>query len=221
MAGRICAACGGWSTSRTGAEVSGGAAIWRAPGGALALLLAACQGDAAAPALEASPLVLSHPPIAAPTAGPPAADERRLCTVLTSVMASEPQGFARLRGRPLGAGQWLGRATLPGTERCTIEGEAWPGARYSCAGTAFAGARQDGARGAFEALADELDQCLQSPIWFPRSWHRGSAFEFAMDERLQAWTDYSTSPPSQIVLKVQQDGLGHAYRVKLDLQPVP
>ena len=35
------------------------------------------------------------------------------------------------------------------------------------------------------------------------------------------WTDYSTSPPSQVVLKVQQDATGRAYRVKLDLQAVP
>jgi hypothetical protein len=42
-----------------------------------------------------------------------------------------------------------------------------------------------------------------------------------MGERLQAWTDYSTAPPSQVVLKVQQDASGHAYRVRLDPQAVP
>jgi hypothetical protein len=42
-----------------------------------------------------------------------------------------------------------------------------------------------------------------------------------MGERLQAWTDHSTSPPSQVVLKVQQDADGSAYRVKLDVQTVP
>ena len=184
------------------------------------VLLTACQGEPAAPAVDGSQAV-AHAPSAAPAAGPRTGHEPRLCTVLASVVASEPGGFARLRGRPLGAGQWLGRATLPGTERCMIEGEAWPGARYSCAGAPFAAARQDGARGPFEALATELDQCLDSPIWFPRSWQRGSAFEFAMGERLQAWTDYSTAPPSQVVLKVQQDTTGRAYRVKLDLQAVP
>ena len=185
----------------------------------LVVLLTACQGEP--PAAVDAPPAVAHAPSAAPAAGPRARPEPRLCTVLASVVASEPEGFARLRGRPLGAGQWLGRATLPGTERCTIEGEAWPGARYSCAGAPFAATRQDGARGAFEALADELDQCLDSPIWFPRSWQRGSAFEFAMGERLQAWTDYSTAPPSQVVLKVQQDTTGRAYRVKLDLQTAP
>jgi hypothetical protein len=185
----------------------------------LVVLLTACQGEP--PAAVDAPPAVAHAPSAAPAAGPRARPEPRLCTVLASVVASEPEGFARLRGRPLGAGQWLGRATLPGTERCTIEGEAWPGARYSCAGAPFAAAREDGAADAFEALADELDQCLDSPIWFPRSWQRGSAFEFAMGERLQAWTDYSTWPPSQVVLKVQQDTAGQAYRVKLDLQAVP
>jgi hypothetical protein len=192
----------------------------RARSAVLVVLLTACQGEPAAPAPDGSQAV-APAPSAAPAAGPRTGHERRLCTVLASVVASEPEGFARLRGRPLGAGQWLGRATLPGTERCTIEGEAWPGARYSCAGAPFAAARQDGARGAFEALADELDQCLDSPIWFPRTWQRGSAFEFAMGERLQAWTDYSTAPPSQVVLKVQQDTTGRGYRVTLDLQAVP
>jgi hypothetical protein len=194
--------------------------LWRGTGAALAFVLTGCQGEPAAPAVDPSGAV-AHAPTAGPAARAPAHHEPRLCTVLASVVASEPEGFARLRGRPLGAGQWLGRTTLPGTERCTIEGEAWPGARYSCAGARFAAAWRDGARGAFEALADELGQCLGSPIWFPRTWQRGSAFEFAMGERLQAWTDYSTSPPSQVVLKVQQDPLGRAYRVKLDVQTVP
>jgi hypothetical protein len=193
---------------------------WRATGAALVVVLTACQGEPKAPAPDAHPAV-AHARTAAPAAGPTARHEPRLCTVLANVVASEPDGFARLRGRPVAAGQWLGRATLPGTERCTIEGEAWPAARYSCDGTPFAEARREGARGAFEALADELDQCLDSPIWFPRTWQRGSAFEFAMGERLQAWTDNSTSPPSQVVLKMQQDATGDAYRIKLDLQTAP
>lgn len=148
-------------------------------------------------------------------------NERRLCGVLAAVVATESEGFAQLRGRPLAAERWLGRETLPGTERCTIEGEAWPGARYSCAGASFAAARRDAADGAFDALADELDQCLESPIWFPRNWQRGTAFDFAMGERLQAWTDHSTAPPSQVVLKVQQDATGRVYRVQLHLEAVP
>jgi hypothetical protein len=184
------------------------------------IVLTACRGAPAPPVADASPAV-TRAPTAVPGAGPPAREEPRLCTVLASVIASEPQGFVRLRGRPLAKGQWLGRATLPGTERCTIEGEAWPGARYSCAGAPFAATRQNGAEGAFETLAAELDQCLDSPIWFPRTWRRGSAFEFAMGERLQAWTDYSTAPPSQVVLKMQQDASGSAYRMMVDLQAVP
>ena len=42
-----------------------------------------------------------------------------------------------------------------------------------------------------------------------------------MGERLQTWTDHSTSPPSQVVLKVQQDATGGVYRVLLDLEAVP
>ena len=137
------------------------------------------------------------------------------------MVATESEGFARLRGRPLAPARWLGREILPGTERCTIEGEAWPRARYSCAGASFAAARRGVAAGAFEVLADELEQCLESPIWFPRAWHRGTAFDFAMGERLQAWTDHSTSPPSQVVLKVQQDATGALYRVQLDLEALP
>jgi hypothetical protein len=193
---------------------------WRATGSALVIVLTACQGPPAPPVADASPAVAGAP-TAAPDAGPPAREEPRLCTVLASVIASEEEAFARLRGQPLAKGQWLGRATLPGTERCTIEGEAWPAARYSCAGAPFATTQQNGAEGAFETLAAELDQCLDSPIWFPRTWRRGSAFEFAMGERLQAWTDYSTAPPSQVVLKMQQDATGNAYRMMVDLQAIP
>jgi hypothetical protein len=184
-------------------------------------VLSACQGEPASPDADAALQTAVPAPSAPPTAGAQILEEPELCTALAHVVAGEPEGFARLRGRPLGAGQWLARATLPGTERCTIEGEAWPAARYACAGAPLAADGRDGAPGAFQALADELDRCLDSPIWFPRTWQRGSAFEFAMGERLQAWTDHSTSPPSQVVLKVQQDAIGEAYRVKLDVEAVP
>ena len=202
--------------------MSARSARWRAPCAALALVLSACHGEPAAPAAEATPPAVAHAvPIAPPAAGPPTAHEPQLCMVLAYVVASEPAGFAPLRGSPLAAGQWLGRTILPGTLRCTIEGEAWPVARYSCDGAPLAADEQDGAQRTFEAFAADLDQCLDSPIWFPRTWRRGSAFEFAMGERLQAWTDHSTSPPSQVVLKVQQDANGSGYRVKLDVQTVP
>jgi hypothetical protein len=202
--------------------MSARSARWRAPCAALAFVLQACQGEPAAVDPEPAPPAVAPPaPSMSPGAGPLTAREPRLCTVLANVVASEPAGFAALRGRPLGAGQWLGRTTLPGTERCMIEGEAWPMARYSCDGAPLALGNGHGARGTFEAFAADLDQCLDSPIWFPRTWQRGSAFEFAMGERLQAWTDHSTSPPSQVVLKVQQDADGSAYRVKLDVQTVP
>jgi hypothetical protein len=146
--------------------------------------------------------------------------EPELCPVLAGVVATEAEGFARLRSRQLAADSWLGRTTLPGTERCTIEGEAWPRARYQCVGAAIGGDGRAGARLAFDALARELAECLAKPIWFPRDWRPGERFEFAMGERLQAWTDRSTYPPSQVVLKVQQDA-GPTYRVKLNLEAVP
>jgi hypothetical protein len=186
---------------------------------ALAFTLAACQGE---PAPAPAAATLAAPPVAVP---PPASlappREPTLCTVLAAVVATESEGFSPLRGRPLAAERWLGRATLPGTERCTIEGERWPSARYSCAGAAFAASGRADAGAAFAALADELGHCLESPIWFPHAWQRGTAFDFAMGERLQAWTDHSTWPPSQVVLKVQQDAAGDWYRVQLDLEAVP
>ena len=184
----------------------------------LAVVLTACQSDPAA--VPAAVVSAAPPPAAAPAADVQPA-ESGLCTALAAVVATESEGFARLRGRALTAGRWLGRETLPGTERCTIEGEAWPRARYSCAGVSFAAARRGDAGAAFEALADQLGECLESPIWFPHTWLRGTAFDFAMGERLQAWTDHSTAPPSQVVLKVQQDATGDFYRVQLDLEAVP
>jgi hypothetical protein len=202
--------------------MSARSARWRAPCAALAVGLTACLGEPVSRDVNTAPPDLpSAITSAPPAAGPPIAHEPQLCTVLANVVASEPAGFAPLRGRPLGAGQWHGRTILPGTERCTIEGAAWPMARYSCAGAPLAVAEEDGAQGTFDAFAADLDRCLDSPIWFPRTWRRGSAFEFAMGERLQAWTDHSTSPPSQVVLKVQQDADGSAYRVRLDVQSVP
>ena len=63
------------------------------------------------------------------------------------------EGFARCaraRSRPT-AGS--GSQTLPGTERCTIEGEAWPRARYACASRAVPVRRpRRRRRRAFDAL---------------------------------------------------------------------
>jgi hypothetical protein len=188
--------------------------IW----GALLLVLCACQ-DAPAPPGAAAPPPSTTPPTE-PAADPSVRLEPQLCTVLDGVVATEAEGFARLRSRRLAAESWLGHTTLPGTERCTIEGEAWPRARYQCVGAAIGGDGRADARLAFEALARELAQCLEKPIWFPREWQPGERFEFAMGERLQAWTDRTTFPPSQVVLKVQQDA-GPAYRVTLDLGAVP
>jgi hypothetical protein len=187
--------------------------------GALLLVLCACQ-DVPAPPGATAPALPARP-TPQPTAGPLAQLEPPLCTVLAGVVATEAEGFARFRSRRLAAESWLGGTTLPGTERCTIEGDAWPRARYLCVGAPIDGDGGAGARLAFDALARELAQCLEKPIWFPRDWRPGERFEFAMGERLQAWTDRSTFPASQVVLKLQQDAAGRAYRVKLDLGAVP
>ena len=170
---------------------------------------------------EADP---SPPPtraVSQPEAGSPARRAPELCATLAGVVSAELEGFARLRSRRLAADSWLGRATLPGTERCTIEGEAWPRARYLCVGPRIGASGREGAARTFDALAREVDQCLEKPIWFPRRWDRGETFEFAMGERLQTWTDRTTTPPSQVVLKVQQEAASRAYRVRLNLEAVP
>jgi hypothetical protein len=183
------------------------------------LVLGACQGERAPPGVDAPPSPARPAP--PPAAGPSVRLEPQLCTVLAAVVATEAEGFARLRSRRLDAESWLGGATLPGTERCTIEGEAWPRARYLCVGPPIGAEPRDGARLAFDALARDLEQCLDRPIWFPRDWQRGERFEFAMGEQLQAWTDRTSWPPSQVVLKVQQDAAGQVYRVRLNLEAVP
>jgi hypothetical protein len=48
------------------------------------------------------------------------------CTALTSVIEAGRDGFAALRGARQGSETWTGRTTLPGSERCKIEGDAWP-----------------------------------------------------------------------------------------------
>jgi hypothetical protein len=190
---------------------------YRVISGALILALAGCGGETARPGASAPPAARAPQP----TPESHVRSEPELCPVLAGVLAAESEGFAPLRGRPLGTDSWLGRATLPGTERCTIEGELWPQARYLCVGPPIEAEDRGGAELAFDQLARELEQCLQQPIWFPRDWEQGERFEFALGERLQAWTDRTTFPPFQVVLKVQQDAAGPAYRVKLDLAAVP
>jgi hypothetical protein len=182
-------------------------------------LLALAAGGCAAPSKAPAP---SEPPpvIAAPRVRPvpPESETEELCAVLASVAANDAKGFSELRGARLGAGHWVGTATLPGTERCRVEGQAWPRARYVCDGEVFEAEGRDQAEAEFEMLAGEIDQCLEKPIWFPRDWRRSEPFEFAMGERLQAWIDGSTSPPSTVVLKVHQDLIRHDYRLRLALE---
>ena len=110
---------------------------------------------------------------------------------------------------------------MPGTERCTIEGEAWPRARYACVSQPFQPDNRDGAEASFEALVGAIDAVPEQADLVPARWQRGEPFEFAMGERLQTWTDQSTAPPSQVVLKLQQDLDRRGYALKLSLETVP
>ena len=186
----------------------------------LAATLAACQAPPAPP--PPSPAAALTTPDLGPPAAPPAPVPvaRELCDVLPAVVAAEAAGFAPLRASRLEGDSWLGKQTLPGTERCTIEGEAWPRASYSCASGRFGNDNRDGAEARFDALAHDLDACLGKPIWFPRDWQKGEPFQFAMGERQQTWTDRTTSPPSQVVLKMQQDLDRPGYLLKLDLEAI-
>lgn len=184
------------------------------------LALGACEapdesvGSPPAP-LDAA-LVLAPPTRLTPPEPPPAPPD--LCRVLTAILATDADGFAGQRASTIAADRWRGRAVVPGTERCTIEGAAWPRARYACVSQPFRPDNRAAAEAKFTAMVAEIDQCLSKPIWFPRDWQRGEPFEFAMGERLQAWTDQSTAPPSQVVLKLQQDLDRSSYALKLSLE---
>ena len=192
---------------------------------ALGLLgLSACEAAdeaAAPPQPQAAPdaaLALGPPVRLAPEPPP---GPRELCGVLTAILATDAEAFAGQRASPIAAGRWHGRAILPGTERCTVEGETWPRARYACVSQPFQSDNRDGAEASFATMAGEIDQCLSKPIWFPRRWQRGEPFEFAMGERLQTWTDQSTAPPAQVVLKLQQDLDRSGYTLKISLEAAP
>jgi hypothetical protein len=130
------------------------------------------------------------------------------CQALTGVIEAEPDGFAALRGEPQGRETWAGQTTLPGTEGCVIEGDAWPRARYACAGPAD---QQDRAASQFARLSARIDACLGV------IWERHAARDFAMGERQQTWTDLSVLPPAAVVLKLQRGLSGDDYRVRLEL----
>ena len=182
---------------------------------ALGAWLAACAGKAPpeAPPEPAPPPVVR----AVPTPVEPSIPQAAFCNVLTGLIGTERDGFEALRGQPIGSESWAGRRTLPGTEQCVVEGDAWPRARYECAGAPVRADRPDRAASQFALLSEQIDACLGKPSWHPRAWHRNEPFEFAMGERQQTWTDLSTLPPSAAVLKLQRGLSGDDYRVLLDL----
>jgi hypothetical protein len=178
--------------------------------------LAACAAGMPPPA---PPEPVAPPRIAraAPAPVAPTIPQGTFCSVLTELIEAEADGFAALRGQPIGDESWGGRRTVPGTEQCVVEGDAWPRARYECAGAAVQADRHDRAASQFTLLSEQIDACLGKPSWHPRTWQKNEPFEFAMGERQQTWTDLSTLPPSAVVLKLQRGLSGDDYRVRLDL----
>lgn len=182
---------------------------------ALGAWLAAC----AARMPPEAPPEPAPPPLARipPPPVEPRIPQATFCNALTGLLEAERDGFAALRGQPIGSESWAGQRILPGTEQCVIEGDAWPRARYECAGAPVRADRRDRAASQFALLSEQIDSCLGKPSWHPRTWHRNEPLDFAMDERQQTWTDLSTLPPSAVVLKLQRGLSGDDYRVRLDL----
>jgi hypothetical protein len=184
---------------------------------ALAMLLAACAARRPPPAAPPSPLPARVVRAAPTPIEPRTISPGRFCEVLTALLEAEGDGFAAVRGEPLGSESWAGQMTLPGTEQCAVEGDAWPRARYECAAAPLRADQHDRVASQFALLSEQVDACLGKPSWFPRTWHKNEPFEFAMGERQQTWTDLSTLPPSAVVLKLQRGLSGDDYRVRLDL----
>ena len=220
MAGRICAAPPGWSTSPTDAEPMRTGPANRRMRWLLRLGLGLSLAGCAATPPPAEPAATAPPPAALDLSPPaePQISQASFCGTLTTLIESERDGFARLRGGPVGDETWAGRRTLPGTDECVIEGDAWPRARYECAAVPVE--RADRAASRFALLSEQIDDCLAGPGWRPRTWQRNEPFDFAMGERQQTWTDLSSLPPSAVVLKLQRGLSGDDYRVVLDLMTI-
>lgn len=182
---------------------------------ALAGLLSCCAAEPTAVAHQEPPPPPTEP--VPPVRIEPGHADAEFCPRLARMLASEADGYARLRGDPAGRGRWHAASVLPGVERCTVEGEAWPRARVSCSTGPIGGGARDAVLDRFATMADRIDDCLARGFWFPRDWRRGRLFEFAMDERQLAWVDESSIPPSTVVLKVQQDLASRDYRLRVDL----
>jgi hypothetical protein len=182
---------------------------------ALSALLTACASEALPP----EPPIPAPPPSArvAPTPVAPRIPQATFCNALTGLLEAERDGFVALRGQAIGSESWAGQRTVPGTEQCVIEGDAWPRARYECTGPPVRTDRRDRAASQFALLSEQIDACLGKPGWQPRTWHRNEPFDFAMDERQQTWVDLSSLPPTAVVLKLQRGLSGDEYHVQLDL----
>lgn len=183
------------------------------------LLAVACADDRPpppAPPPDPAPVPYEPADVADIDRPPPPA----FCSSLASMVAREPDGYAQLRGAPLADEHWRAAVTLPGTENCTIEGAGWPRARVSCEGRLLDGDDRGRIEAEFERMAQEIDACLARPSWFPRVWERGQLFEFAMAERQLAWLDQSTTPPTAVVLKAQQDLASQDFQIKVNLESV-
>jgi hypothetical protein len=167
---------------------------------------------------EPADVTVAGPPISlAPEAPHETVRQRDLCEVMAGLLAQEQGGFIQLRGRTIAAERWAAEQSVPGLGDCVIEGSAWPRARFVCASRRLT---PDQAHAKFNRLAAEIDRCLTGSSWLPRSWEKGSRFEFAMGERQQAWLDQSSAPPTAVVLGVQQDLVHWDYRLLLNLHSI-
>ena len=154
------------------AEMSARSARWRAP----APPWRSCCGgqrQARAGPMARPPAVAPDRPSAAPAAGPSARHELQLCTVLANVVASEPAGFARLRGRPLATRQWLGRPTC--REPSAAPSKARRGPRRATPATARRWSRDggDGAQRHIRGLRRGPGPVPGQPDLVPAHWRRG------------------------------------------------
>jgi hypothetical protein len=171
-----------------------------------AVLLASLAGCGGSEKAQRPPAQQRLPP---PPAGAPIEDlasrRDRFCRALAQIVDAESAGFAPLRGPDAGESLWDGVVVPPELRACTIDGDSYPGASYVCRGEAIAGGSGNLLGAEYVALAAEVDDCLQRPIWYPRSWRQGQDFVFAGGERQMIWRDGSTGPKPTVALKIEED----------------
>ena len=129
----------------------------------------------------------------------------RFCGALARIIDAEPAGFGPLRGPGAGERRWDGSVVPAGLGGCEIDGDYYPGATYVCRGEAIVGGPGDLLLADYRQLTNEIDACLQQPIWYPRIWRQGQEFAFAGGERQVIWRDGNSGPKPVVALKIEED----------------